>query len=60
MSKRKQRMCKRCGQPFKSWHAHTDCEPPEDVKAEPEAQPDEKPPFKPRMVVGGAMMWVRQ
>ena len=36
MKKRKLRVCSRCGQPFKSWHMHQDCKPPE---PEPEKAP---------------------
>ena len=58
MSSRKQRMCKQCGKPFKSWHSHVNCAPVEAANQDPPPKP-ERPPFRPRIVAGNSMVWVR-
>ena len=61
MAKRRKRTCQHCGKEFKSWHAHVDCKPAEGTETvvDPATPEPEKPAFKPRFVVGGATMWMR-
>ena len=66
--KRKKRYCQYCGGEFKSWHAHKDCNRDESTaqpelttprETEPSAHPEPKQPFRPRIMTGNTMIWMR-